>query len=135
MHRNRRRRDGFTLLEATVALTIIGVCVIGAFGAFGAQLRADQRARAALPIEALAEERMAALLLMEPQRWRVLPDTVRRGRFPAPFADHTWEASTHEVPRERDLRELVVTVRGPTSALTLRTRRYRPVIGAGEVRP
>ncbi|HYD52895.1 MAG TPA: prepilin-type N-terminal cleavage/methylation domain-containing protein [Gemmatimonadaceae bacterium] len=122
-----RPRCGFTLIEAVVALAIIGVVTVGAFAAYGTQLRAEGRAQEAWTLEALAEERLAALALAESAALRTLPDTLRRGRFAAPFARYRWTAAARTVHGERDLWELAVTVSAADStALTLRTRRFRP---------
>ena len=54
-------RRGFTMLEAVVALAIIGLVCVGVLGAYGATLRADVVAAERLPLAALAEERIAAM--------------------------------------------------------------------------
>jgi len=80
----RRARAGFTLLEATVAMTIVGIVGAGALAAFGADLRAADRARQMLPAVALAQDRMAILDLADAHTLRVLPDSMARGSFSRP---------------------------------------------------
>ena len=121
-------RRGFTLLEAVVALAIVGVVAVGAFAAYGAELRTEVRAQEVWALEALAEERLATLVLTEPAQLRSLPDSVRTGRFAAPFARYRWESESRPVRGERELWDLRVTVRAAdSSALTLHTRRHRPL--------
>ena len=53
-----RARSGFSLLEAVVALAIVGVTAVGALAAVGAELRAADDARTTLEADALAVYRM-----------------------------------------------------------------------------
>lgn len=122
-------RDGFTLIEAVVALAIIGVVAIGAFVTVGTQLRTEARAQGVWAAEALAEERMASLVLADARTLKMLPDSLRRGRFAPPYMMYLWTAEARVVPRERDLWDIAVTVRSPENRVTLRTRRWRaPVV-------
>jgi hypothetical protein len=76
---------GFALLEAVVAVTIVGLAVVSSLAAFGAQLRGADRARIALEAEALAQERLSALVLAQSAAVRSLPDSLRSGEFTPPF--------------------------------------------------
>src|SRR5918999_2456349 len=93
-------RRGFTLLEAAVAMAIVGVIALAALGAYAAELRAADKARQALPAVSLAEERLAAIDLTGARELRSLPDSLARGRFPAPFEQYEWTAT---VRRARDV--------------------------------
>lgn len=121
-----RARHGFTVLEAAVAVAIIGMISVGALAAFGADLRAAQRSQELLPAAALAEERLAALELAEPTRLAMLPDSLRRGRFTAPFERYEWTASATPVRGERALYDFTVRVRWESGDYSLARRRYRP---------
>ena len=122
-----RGRRGFTLLETAVAMTIIAVVSIGAMAAFGADLRAADRARQLLPASSLAAERMAILELADPMTLRALPDSMSRGSFAAPLDRYTWVARSREVRGEPSLVELEVAVSWPDGEYVLAQRRYRPL--------
>lgn len=64
---------GFALLEAVVALAIVGMATVGAVGAIGAQVRAADAAVAALEADALAEDRLARARLLPPESLEQLP--------------------------------------------------------------
>jgi type II secretory pathway pseudopilin PulG len=121
-----RSRAGFTVLEAAVALAIVGVATVGVLGALGAQTRALETARSQLEASALAESMLERLRIADRASLDVLPDSIRRGRFGPPFGAYTWVASTEPVRNERDLMDLSVRVTGPSSEFELRTRRHFP---------
>src|SRR5215217_6870753 len=81
-------RAGFTLLEAVVALAIVGTIAIAVLGSFGAELRTASRVRDALPAVTLAEEQLARLSSADAATLAMLPDSLARGEFIAPFADY-----------------------------------------------
>lgn len=119
-------RAGFTLLEAAVAVAMVGMISVGALAAFGADLRGAQKAQEILPASALAEERMAELELVDPARLRFLPDSLRRGSFTAAFERYDWTASATPVRDERWLFELTVRVQWENGEYVLSRRRFRP---------
>ena len=119
-----RARRGFTMLEAVVALAIIGLVCVGVLGAYGATLRADVVAAERLPLAALAEERIAAMDLAAGLFER-LPDSLARGTFGAPYQTATWETDVGRVRQSEKLYDVTVRVRDGTDVFTLRTRRYR----------
>lgn len=121
-----RARNGFTILEAAVAIAIVGLISIGALAAFNADLRAALRAREMLPAGALAEERLAALELADPTRLAVLPDSLSRGRFAAPFESYAWTATAKPVRGERHLYDFAVRISWDTGEYSLSRLRYRP---------
>ena len=124
MRAHRNRRAGFTMLEAIVALAIVGLVCVGVLGAYGAALRADITAADRLPLSALAVERMAAVDLSAGSLQR-LPDTLARGAFAPPYASATWETETRRVDQSDGLYDVTVRVRDDNDLFTLRTRRYR----------
>jgi type II secretory pathway pseudopilin PulG len=128
-------RAGFTLLEAAVAMSIIAMVGIGALAAFGADLRAADRARQSLPAASLARERMAVLDLAEPQTLRMLPDSLTHGSFAAPYASYAWTASAKQVSGEPSLVELEVNVTWEEGRFTIAQRRFRPIAVAAADMP
>lgn len=121
-----QRRSGFTLLEAAVAMSIMGIVSIGVLSAFGAELRAVARAQQMLPAGALAKERLEVLELLDGHTIRTLPDSTARGAFPKPFESYAWQVTTKEVRGEPALVEIVVRVSWADGAYELSERRYRP---------
>lgn len=119
-------RRGFTLLEATVALAIVGTVSIGALEAFAAESRAARRARDAAPAEAVASERLAQLSLLDARSLQALPDSLSRGATPAGAREYRWTAAARPVVGEPDLFQLQVAVRWDSGEYTLATRAYRP---------
>jgi type II secretory pathway pseudopilin PulG len=126
-----RDRAGFTILEAAVATAMVGMISVGALAAFGADLRAAQKAQELLPASVLAEERMADLELADPARLRLLSDSLRRGSFTAGFERYEWSASATPVRDERWLFELVVRVQWENGEYVLNRRRFRPPPAGG----
>ena len=120
-------RAGFTLLEAAIALLVLGVAAVGAFAALGAARRAETGAAQVGPAVALAEERLAALVLASSRELRALPDSLRRGRFAAPYDGYAWTAESRAVAGEAGLYDFAVAVTWPAGGhFAVRTRRYRP---------
>jgi prepilin-type N-terminal cleavage/methylation domain-containing protein len=130
----RVERRGFTLLEAVVALAIIGLVCVGVLGAYGATLRADVVAVDRLPLAALAEERIAAVDLA-PGSLERLPDSLARGIFTAPYASATWDTEVRRVRGATSLYDVTVRVRDGTDVFTLRTRRARAAVSPMEGAP
>ncbi len=127
MPSSRRSRAGFTILEAIVAVTIVGVTAVASLGAFGSQLRAGARAQVALEAEALAEEQLARLRLLPVGSLEVLPDSLRSGTFPRPFERYQSTSTVQSVAHEADIHEARVMIRWPEGEYVLSTRLYRPL--------
>ena len=131
----RRRRDGFTMLEAIVSLAIVAIVCVGILGAYAGSLRADTVAVGRLPLAALAVERLARVDL-EPGSLLRLPDSTARGAFGGPYAGVRWDVTTRAVHRVPGLVEIDVRVHDASGSYTLRTRRWRqPVVAAAGARP
>jgi len=124
-----RRRNGFTMLEAVVALAIVAMVCVGILGAYAGSLRADTVAVDRLPLAALAVERMARVDL-EPGALTRLPDSTARGEFTGAYEGARWEVTTRAVSRVPGLTEVDVRVFDANDSFTLHTRRWRqpPVI-------
>jgi len=122
-----RASRGFTILEAVVALAIVGLAGVSALEAVGGELRAADRAAEAYVASALAQDRLAAVGLLASRDFARLPDSLRRGTFAPPFAAYRWTATAQPVSGERELYEVTVSIAGDRTAYVLTTSMYRPV--------
>ncbi len=119
-------RRGFTLLEALIAVVIVGLAGVAALETVGAELRTAARARHAHHAAALAEYRLETLRVLSPAELRSIPDSLAGGAFAPPLERYRWTASAREVPGEAGLYDARVVVRWSGGAFPLETRLYRP---------
>jgi len=122
----RAAERGFTVLEALVAVTIVGMTAVASLATFGRQLQAGARAEAALEAEALADEQLARLRLLPVVALQALPDSLRSGTFPPPFERYRWTSTIRARLHEADLHEATATVRWDGGEFAVSTRLYRP---------
>jgi type II secretory pathway pseudopilin PulG len=120
------RRHGFTVLEAAVALTIIGMSSLGVLSAFGAHTRGALQVRERLEASALAQDVLARIRLVDAVELSPLPDSLARGAFGAPFAAYAWTARVTPVAGEWHLYEVTVRVTSGEAEFVLRSRRFAP---------
>lgn len=120
-----RGRDGFTLVEALVALLIVGAALVPLLGALTAGLRAQGRVAAALEGVALAEARMAELALL-PVDSLAAYHAPRTGAFPPPLAGHRWSAVVRGDTASPALVRGAVLVEWPGGSYSLETVFHRP---------
>jgi len=121
-------RRGFILLEAVVALLIVGLTAGAALELYGAQMRAIRREPQLLTAMSLAQDRLAAVRLLEPEQLARLPDSVARGRFAAPFPEYRWSATATRSMLD-DLYDVRVEVTCLDGRVALDTRLYAPANG------
>lgn len=119
------KRSGIALLEAAVALAIIGVVAIGALEAFAAESRAAWRARRAVPAVAIASEQLARLQLADLRALQTLPDSLRAGRVRDGEVLYAWHAMVEPVRNEPQLYALRVNVQWDAGSYTLAARTFR----------
>lgn len=129
-----RVRAGFTMLEAVVALAIIGLVCVGVLGAYGAAIRADVTAADRIPLASLAVERLAAVDL-DAGALQHLPDSLARGTFDAPYATATWDVETHPVQQLDGLYDVIIHVRDGNDVFMIATRRYRAPLTTAFMQP
>lgn len=122
------------MLEAIVALAIVGVVCVGVLGAFGAAIRADVTAADRLPLASLAVERMTAVDLSTGSLAR-LADSLAHGTFAPPYGSVTWQVEAHRVNQTEGLYDVIVRVRDASDVFTLRSRRYRAPDAVAFVQP
>jgi len=120
------------LLEAVVALAIIGLVAVALLSTTSSQLRTASKAGVLLTARSLAEDRIAAIRFLNHDDLSDLPDSLAAGRFPPPFEDFEWTATVEPMKDEYDLfgTEVVVSGHGETFPLRTLVHAPRPVIGA-----
>ncbi len=124
---------GFVLLEAVVALAIISMVSLSLLQARGQQIRVAAQARELLTAQALAEDRLAALRLLDYENLARPADSVLAGSFPAPFEEFSWVTTVEVLEDEYDLFGVDVVVTGPAERFPLSTLVHRPraILSAG----
>ena len=123
-------RAGFTLLEALVALVILGTAVSSALGAFGGGLRAAAAVHAHANGVRLAESRLNELALL-PTDSLVYYADEREGRFPAPVEGFGWRARVTRVIGTEGLLRAAVVVTWNGGDYRLTTEYFRRDLVSG----
>ena len=119
-------RVGFVLLEAVVTLAIISMVSLALLQARSQQIRVAAQARELLTAQALAEDRLAALRLLDYENLARPSDSVLGGAFPAPFEEFSWVTIVEVLEDEYDLFGVDVVVTGPAERFLLGTLVHRP---------
>jgi len=124
------RTEGFLLLEAVVALAIIGIVAVGVLASTAAQVRTADKASVLAVARSLAEDRATAFRFLGYEELRDPPDSLLGGAFPPPFDEFSWSASVQETEGEYDLftLDLVMTGRGEVYPIQTLLHRPRPQI-------
>ena len=125
-----RAEHGFTILEAVVALAIVGLAGVASLEAVGGEIRGIDRAREAYTTAALAQDRLAAITTLPPEDLNPLPDSLGRGTFAEPFTSYRWTATLRPLSGERDMYELAVAIDSDRAHYAVATRLYRPHVPA-----
>lgn len=120
-----RARSGFTVLEALIALVIIGFAVVGTVEALGGGLRAQRQVSRHLEAVALAESRINELGVLQPDSIAYYAGG-RDGVFEPPFESYRWRASMEPVSGSRSLVQADVTVSWQGGSYALQTYFHRP---------
>jgi prepilin-type N-terminal cleavage/methylation domain-containing protein len=119
-----RDNRGFTLLEAMIALVLLGVALVPLMRSVGVGVREQGRLRAHLDAVSLAEARMSELSLLH-------PDSIgaymrpREGVFPEPFGAYRWSAVLRPEGRTPALLRAAVLVRWKEGTYSLETVLHR----------
>jgi type II secretory pathway pseudopilin PulG len=124
---SRRAERGFTILEAVIALAIVGLAGVSALEAVGGELRTADRASEAYTLAALAQDRLAKVALVSAKAMSPFPDSLARGTFAPPFERYRWTAKAEPVSGARELYAVTVTITGDRRDYSLHTRLYRPI--------
>lgn len=118
-------RRGFTLLEALVALVIVGTAVAAALSAFGATLRVGSRVGGHAHAVALADARLSELSTLSADSIRHYAQP-RQESFPAPFDAYRWTARLQSRTGSPALLRAQVVVSWPQGEYALATELFRP---------
>lgn len=122
---NRRPRRGISLLEAVVAVAIVGITSVSALESVGAGMRAAEKARRATEAEALATSRMDLLEMLTDRELQALPDSVQKGTFPGRLEEYTWTTTSEPVSDQAGVYFVRVKVEWPTGSYAIRSYQYR----------
>lgn len=118
-------KEGFLLLEAVIALAIIGIVAIALLAATSSQVQASGKANALLVASALAQDRLAAIQMLDGDELRDPPDSLSTGVFPAPFDEFQWVATIEPADNEYDLFAVMIEVDGRGEAFRMETLVHR----------
>lgn len=118
-------KNGFTLLESLVALTVLSLVGVSALGVVGSDLRAAAHARQGLTASAVAEEIMGRVSLLDGNGLTALPDSLRRGETTIEGEKFEWKVSTTSRSDDPELATVVVTVTSAEGTRTLTTLRRK----------
>jgi hypothetical protein len=116
------------LLEAAVALLIIGLVAGATLELYAAEMRAATREAHLVTASVLAHDRLGVVRLLEPEQLNRLPDSLARGRFDAPFAGYRWYASTTR-SHDADLYDVRVEIEWSGNTFTVASQIYAPPAG------
>lgn len=119
-------RRGFVLLEAVVALAIIGLFAVALLATTGAQVRTSHKENVLLTARALAEDRMMSVRMLDYGQLGDFPDSLKGGSFPEPFRNFTWSTSVTPVKDEYDLFDVQILVSSGDEGYPLRTLLHEP---------
>ena len=123
-----RARGGFVLMEAVVALAIIGLVASALLATTASQVRTADKASLLLTARTLADERMATRRMLSYDQLSEVPDSLLAGTFPAPFENWSWRAEVVPIDEteEYDLFTVGVAVEGYDESFALRTLLHEP---------
>ena len=120
-----RSRPGISLLEAVVAIAIVGMTAVSALEAAGGDMRAAERSRRAIEAEALATSRLDFMDLLSDRELQALPDSVEKGKFDPPLDQYSWKTTSTPLSDQAGVYTIRVTVEWPGGSYMLRSYAYR----------
>jgi len=121
----RRARRGISLLEAVVAIAIVGMTSIAALESVGSGMRTAEKARRMTEAEALATSRMEMLDLLTDRELQALPDSVQKGKFAEPLDEYSWTTTSEPLADEAGVYAIRITISWPTGTYVIHTNQYR----------
>jgi len=133
---SRRGNGGFTLVEAMVALTIMGLAVVTLLTATARAVEAERGAVAHREAVTLADAKLNELAGLP--RWALAEYAGRKGgRFSGELDRYEWTANVEISPDSPRLLLAEVVVRWPEGSVALETTLYRVArigVGGGDAR-
>jgi type II secretory pathway pseudopilin PulG len=124
-HQDNFLRRGISLLEAVVAIAIVGITSVSALEAVGGDMRTAERARRAIVVEALAGSRLEFMDLLTDRELQALPDSVESGKFPAPLDEYSWKTTSAPVSDQPGVYAVRVAIDWASGSYVVRTYQYR----------
>jgi type II secretory pathway pseudopilin PulG len=121
----RRSRSGISLLEAVVAIAVVGMTAVSALESVGAGMRGAEKSRRAIEAAALAQSRLEFLDLMTDRELQTLPDSVESGTFPKPLDEYSWKTTSAPYAEQAGVYDVRITVAWPTGSYAVKTYVYR----------
>jgi prepilin-type N-terminal cleavage/methylation domain-containing protein len=121
------KHTGFTLIEATIAMAIVGLVAVATLSEFAAELRVSGTSVEVRVRQALVRDRISMMTLVNSDELRRVPDSLATGKFPRPFHDYQWSTRVEPNRHVDGLFEVTVTVRSSNGETSLTTRLFRPL--------
>lgn len=128
-----RGNRGFTLVEAAIALLLLGVALVPLLQSVTAGVRSEGDLAATLNAVPLAESRMEELSLLAADSLSFYFNT-RRGTFAPPFGRYRWSALLRPAAGSPALVQAAVRVEWEGGGYSLETFLHRPEL-LPEVKP
>ena len=111
MRRTGRRRSGFTLMEATVALGVFTIGMLGLGGSFSQIVHANAVSRQKQVALRLAERQLAEFRMAQ------VGELVQtNGIFGTPFEDYVWEAQFGSQSQDLKIADVWIEVKHRSGA-------------------
>jgi len=123
-------RRGISLMEAVVAITIVGLTSVSALEAVGGDMRTAERARRAIEVEALASSRLEFMDLMTDRELQALPDSVESGKFLPPLDEYSWKTTSTPVSDLPGVYDVRVIIDWAMGSYVVKTYQYRQPVFA-----
>ncbi len=118
-------RPGISLLEAVVAIAIVGMTAISALESVGSGMRTAERSKRAIEAEALASSRLEFMDLMTDAELQSLPDSVASGKFSPPLDEYTWKTTSAALADQAGVYDVSITVGWPGNSYAIHSYLYR----------
>src|ERR1700754_778686 len=115
----RRTRRGVSLLEAVVAIAVVGMTAVSALESVGAGMRAAEKSRRAIEAEALATSRLEFMDFMSDKQLQSLPDSVQSGKWVAPLDEYSWKTTAAPLNDQAGVFDVRITVAWEGGSYTL----------------